>query len=94
MKIYRNGEEIELTASELADAYREQQITYAFDDARNYAELGGFLNEVTPEEMMAVVSRYLYKYDSNYSDWDNFEVAFEAVLGTERFRKLTCGEED
>lgn len=90
MKIKRivNGEEIEfeLTASELREAYSEQDLEYMMDDVRGHIESGSFEDEFEDaedltdeqiEEIARDAKRYLEDYDTF---WDCYHGAIDDAI--------------
>ena len=72
MKIIRNGQEIELTAEEMRQAYNEVQDEYTIEDIRSRYNMP----DDKIEEALTIFERVI---DNNDSFWDSYWSIIEYV---------------
>ena len=72
MKIIRNGQEIELTAEEMRQAYTEVKDKYTIEDIRT-------LYNVPNEKIDEVLTIFERVIDNNDSFWDSYWSMIEYV---------------
>lgn len=76
MKIYRDGKEIELTAEETLNAYRETRLQFRIEDAvvavENYNDCNDTHYKFDRKGYETIAQRFIDRYDCNQTENDMF----------------------
>ena len=80
MKIYRDGNEIELTAEELRMAYEEKHLEHFTEDVKNSAESMGLEEKFDESDYDELAWRFDKALGRNDSYWDSYWCTLENVI--------------
>lgn len=84
MKIIRNGQEFELTFSEMMQAYEEYRLDCTIEDVKGVMESEAYDVELTDEQMKEVSQQAMHNLGKNdgYSDayWSSVEYTLSEYI--------------
>ena len=80
MKIYRDGQEIELTFSELIEAHEEYEFDCMMQDVKNTYEQGEYDVELSEEDIGKVASFALHNLGKNDAYYDAYWMSVQYTL--------------
>lgn len=80
MKIFRNGEEFELTFSELMSAHEEYELDCMIEDVKSLLESGTRETELSEEQICEVANNALHNLGKNDSYYEAYWMSVEYTL--------------
>jgi hypothetical protein len=80
MKIIRDGQEFELTCSEIEQAHREYKLDCMIEDVKNVYEPGEYDIDLSEEQLKEIAEMALHNLGKNDGYYESYWMSVECTL--------------